>query len=79
MRIGFKRIKDDTLVIVDNSCGETLPLYSLKEKGFSTKGPDRGLGLSNLAELLSSDRFELMTQIRDYRFKQTIRICKEGE
>lgn len=79
LRIGFKRIKDDTLVIVDNSCGETLPLYSLKEKGFSTKGPDRGLGLSNLAELLSSDRFELMTQIRDYRFKQTIRICKEGE
>lgn len=79
LRIGFKRIKDDTLVIVDNSCGETLPLHSLKEKGFSTKGPDRGLGLSNLAELLSSDRFELMTQIRDYRFKQTIRICKEGE
>lgn len=61
------------VVIVKNSCPEDLPpLYQLEEKGFSTKGPNRGIGLSNLQEIMEESDFLLETEIVDHYFIQKI-------
>lgn len=47
--------KESTSVhfIIQNSCRKDIPkVYQLKEEGFSTKGNKRGLGLSNVEDLL---------------------------
>lgn len=61
------------VVIVKNSCPEDLPpLYQLEEKGYSTKGPNRGIGLSNLQEIMEESDFLLETEIVDHYFIQKI-------
>ncbi|MGM0214739.1 sensor histidine kinase [Enterococcus sp. AZ109] len=61
------------VIIVKNSCAESLPpLYQLEEKGFSTKGVDRGIGLSNLQEIIEETDFLLETEIVDNYFIQKI-------
>ena len=61
------------MIIVKNSCSEDLPpLYQLEEKGYSTKGPNRGIGLSNLQEIMEETDFLLETEIVDHYFIQKI-------
>lgn len=61
------------LIIVKNSCVANLPpLYQLEEKGFSTKGANRGIGLSNLKEIMEETDFLLETEIVDHYFIQKI-------
>lgn len=61
------------VVIVKNSCSEDLPpLYQLEEKGYSTKGTNRGIGLSNLQEIMEETDFLLETEIVDRYFIQKI-------
>ncbi|MEO1768490.1 sensor histidine kinase [Candidatus Enterococcus ferrettii] len=61
------------VVIVKNSCSEDLPpLYQLEEKGYSTKGQNRGIGLSNLQEIMEEADFLLETEIVDHYFIQKI-------
>ncbi len=61
------------LIIVKNSCVDNLPpLYQLEEKGFSTKGANRGIGLSNLKEIMEETDFLLETEIVDHYFIQKI-------
>lgn len=61
------------VIIVKNSCSEDLPpLYQLEEKGYSTKGPNRGIGLSNLQEIMEETDFLLETEIVDHYFIQKI-------
>jgi two-component system sensor histidine kinase AgrC len=41
-------------IIVKNTCREAIPrIHQLKKEGFSTKGEGRGLGLSNMADLIN--------------------------
>lgn len=76
--VSLQHDNGDILITIANSYSGTLhPLHVLKERGFSTKGPDRGLGLSNLVELLSAEHFELTTQVNEQQFKQVIRLCQE--
>lgn len=74
-------IKDGDVIsiIVQNTCRKEIPkIHLMKKPGFSTKGKDRGLGLSNLHELLSPLRnVTTETTIRDNLFIQIIYIQLE--
>lgn len=43
-----------TVIIIQNSCIDNIPLFKINEKGFSTKGTNRGLGLYNAKKILDS-------------------------
>ena len=63
--------------IVQNTCRPDIQkLYTLKQAGFSTKGEGRGLGLSNLTEIVEShsSNITLQTSIADGNFTQRLRI-----
>ena len=73
-------IKDVAFVeiVISNSCREQLPLPSqMYKRGFSTKGKDRGLGLSNLDNIVERIRnVELETDISNGMFTQQVKILK---
>lgn len=53
VELGIVSKKGSTLFVVKNSCSEqTPPIYKMFEYGFSTKGDNRGIGLSSVRELL---------------------------
>lgn len=66
-------------IIIYNTCRENLPqVHQMKQEGFSTKSENRGLGLSNLENLLSSlKNVTLDTQCSNGTFIQIIEISKE--
>jgi two-component system sensor histidine kinase AgrC len=76
LRVGFIKREDSLIVIIVNSCLEDVPpIYRLNKKGFSTKGENRGVGLSNLKMIL--DKYEnvfLDTIIEDNTFLQKVTI-----
>ncbi|ALS02215.1 hypothetical protein ATZ33_12725 [Enterococcus silesiacus] len=63
-------------VILQNSCREDIPkLHKLKTRGFSTKGENRGNGLSNVQEIVTeADNLYLSTSIVDDLFTQKLVI-----
>lgn len=76
IRVALIRRDSAVLIVVTNSCRPNGPeLFKVYEKGFSTKGQNRGLGLSNLKEIVSQcDNVTLDTQIKDGQFIQEIEI-----
>lgn len=78
--IGVIRKDEDVIFIIANTCRpDTLPLHQLRKEGFSTKGGNRGLGLSILTELVA--QFEdvfLETTIENERFTQILTISQEA-
>ncbi|GGO06593.1 sensor histidine kinase [Saccharibacillus kuerlensis] len=53
LQVGFVKDQKALHIIVQNSCRPDIPrVHKLKENGFSTKGPGRGLGLASLTELV---------------------------
>jgi len=71
--------KEQTVVfIVQNTCSTNLPPISqLRKAGFSTKGKGRGLGLSNLTELVAvHPNIILQTNITEGNFIQKLSIGK---
>lgn len=68
----------DTIITVENTCRAELPALSkLQVDGFSTKGSQKGYGLTSLNECFSRSPFLLRTVITKERFSQSVRI--EGE
>ena len=65
-------------IIVQNTCRKDMPkIHQLKKEGFSTKGNDRGLGLSNMRELINKcDNAMLETTIENDYFIQRLIINK---
>ena len=54
MAIGFIKKNNSVIIVVSNSfSGDIPPIHKLYKLGFSTKGENRGLGLSNLREIMS--------------------------
>lgn len=45
-----------TVIVIQNSCRDNIPLFKINEKGFSTKGENRGLGLYNAKKIV--DKYE---------------------
>ncbi|MBD3920876.1 GHKL domain-containing protein [Paenibacillus sp. PR3] len=64
------------LIAVTNSCRSNTPeLHRIFERGFSTKGTNRGLGLSNLKEIVSrTESATLDTQIVNGEFIQLLEV-----
>ncbi|MGX7014994.1 sensor histidine kinase [Vagococcus silagei] len=80
LEIGVFDMEMYYLFIVKNSISDDIkPLHILKEKGFSTKGKNRGLGLFNLDELSKKEEdLILETEVKQNSFIQKIMIKKEG-
>ncbi len=76
MSIAFIKKEHSLLIVVVNTIGGEIPkLFKVFQKGFSTKGENRGLGLSNLKELVSQcDNVTLETKIEGRLFFQEIEI-----
>jgi len=65
--------------VVKNTCRPDLPnIRQLNQPGYSTKGENRGLGLSNLLELVASTpNVALLTNIEDGYFIQRLIVGEE--
>ena len=63
------------IVLINTFDGEMPPISKLFKQGFSTKGENRGLGLSNLKEIISKYKnISLDTSINENMFCQEITI-----
>lgn len=78
VEIGIFDMEMSYLVIIKNSVRENIePLYQLEVEGYSTKGENRGLGLSNLNEISQREKnLTLETEITPLAFIQKITLMK---
>ena len=78
LKVAIISVENKTTVMIENSWVlATIPMKKFFEKGFSTKGKDRGLGLATVDELVSRyEQLELVTEINDERFIQIL-VAKE--
>lgn len=80
VKLGIINKEDSIIILIINSCPENSPpIYKMFQEGFSTKGTNRGLGLSNLKEILSNYKnifFE--TSIENGEFIQNLQVLNEG-
>ncbi|WP_072986465.1 sensor histidine kinase [Clostridium cavendishii] len=76
IKIALINKKNSVIFIVENSYdGEVIKLHEIFKKGYSTKGENRGLGLYNLKNILSSyENVYLDTVINEDEFIQNIEI-----
>lgn len=76
VRVAVIQRAQSVLIAVSNSCRHTTPeLYRIFERGFSTKGTNRGHGLSNLKEIVSNtESATLDTQITNGEFIQLLEV-----
>lgn len=77
--IGIFSVKGDTIFVIENTARQKIePMQVLKQKGFSTKGEGRGLGLSNVDELTAMEpNILLETIISEERFIQKVIVIGE--
>ncbi|MCW1911180.1 GHKL domain-containing protein [Lactiplantibacillus paraplantarum] len=70
---------NSTVFLVQNTVFEELPpLWKLKAEGYSTKGKDRGIGLSNLGKIVNrNDNMILETRVLESTFLQRLTIKGE--
>lgn len=67
------------LIKIENSSREKVSLWRLEERGYSTKGKGRGLGLHNVQQMLKQNKFaSLETEVQSNVFSQTLIIRKTG-
>lgn len=76
MSVGFIKKNNSVIIVVSNSFSGTVPPISkIYKQGFSTKGENRGLGLSNLREMMGKYKnITIDTSIKDNNFFQEITI-----
>lgn len=81
IQIAFIKTDQSVLIIIMNKAPENLPkLHTLYQEGFSTKGKDRGLGLSTLKEITDSKRnVFLETTIENNYFIQKLEIMNSDD
>lgn len=82
LKLGIINKKNSIVILIINSClKENPPIYKMFENGFSTKGPNRGLGLSTLKEILSTYKnISFDTSIENEEFIQNLQILNtKGE
>lgn len=82
LQVAFIHHLQEVVIVVANSCqGEVLPLYQLQKEGFSTKGDGRGLGLTNLKQIMNEQTTLMLdTECKEGLFTQKITILQgEGD
>ncbi|MDD7796076.1 sensor histidine kinase [Clostridium sp. 'White wine YQ'] len=73
--IGFVRVYETLLIVIKNNCVSVPKVFEINRKGFSTKGKNRGLGLSNLREIIDKyDNVFLETNTKDTEFIQKLTL-----
>ncbi|WP_297420059.1 GHKL domain-containing protein [Clostridium sp.] len=75
LKIAIINKENSILIVIINGMKEEVPIYKVYQKGFSTKGENRGLGLYNLKEITNKyANVSLDTLIEDGEFKQILQI-----
>lgn len=76
LRVAIIKNKSYSIIVIGNSySGKLPPLYRMMEKGYSTKGQNRGLGLFNVKSLVQGlPNVTLETEIKKEMFVQVLRI-----
>lgn len=76
LKVAILKIINYTYFIIYNTIDKDVPpLYKIIEKGFSTKGENRGLGLSNIKEIIYHyPQVDLETKIEANSFTQILKI-----
>ncbi len=79
IRIAFFKEEESVTLIIMNKCDDDIPrVHELFEEGFSTKGKNRGLGLSTLKEITDNNENVLLdTVIENSFFVQKIEIIEK--
>lgn len=79
LSIAIFLIEKDTYIIIENTTKNDMQsLHEIKKEGFSTKGKDRGLGLSNANQLIQKYPYLLLeTSIEKNKFIQTLIILND--
>lgn len=74
IQLGFIKKRYSKLIVVRNTCkNNNVSVYKLYEKGYSSKGNNRGLGLSNLKEIINKyECCNIDTFIEEGMFNQVI-------
>lgn len=78
--VAFMNFEEDIVIVISNTCKEiAFPLSKLKKEGVSTKGDDRGFGLTILSEIVDQlNGVYLETSYKNDQFTQVLTISKEG-
>lgn len=76
VNFGIIKKSNSIVFVVENSCKEKIEhVYKLTQKGFSTKGENRGIGLHNLKEIISKyDNITFNLESKDKIFTAEIWI-----
>ena len=80
MNVSLVDLDIETILVIQNSRKKRqLDLEEIYQTDFSTKGEGRGLGLSNIKEIINNyEGIILDTKIEDEYFIQAMRVRKEG-
>lgn len=78
IKIGFIKDNQSLIIVICNSYKGDIPsVDKLYKKGYSTKGTNRGIGLTSLREIINKyETIYLDTLIEDGEFTQTITLDK---
>lgn len=82
IRIAFIKLEQSTMIVILNKIQENtqLKIHYVFREGYSTKGKNRGLGLSILKEIVNANNhIVLHTKIEQPYFIQEIEIKQEGK
>lgn len=76
IRVAFINLEASILIVVLNKItNPAIKVHEIYREGYSTKGPNRGVGLSILKEIVSrSEHITLNTRIDDHYFIQELEI-----
>lgn len=79
LSVVFFKMEDTIHIIIQNDCDSSIiqSISLLEEEGFSTKGKNRGLGLSNVKALLRNRPILLETNISENKFTQELIVLPE--
>lgn len=81
LSIAIFKMEGQSVIAVENSTKEaSIDIAPLKQRGFSTKGTGRGLGLANIEEILFRyDNVSLETESAQHRFVQLLSVTPKQD
>ena len=81
LSIAIFKMENQSVIVVENSTKEaSIDVAPLKQRGFSTIGTGRGLGLANIEEILFRyDNVTLETESAQHRFVQLLSITPKED
>ncbi|MGT2928687.1 GHKL domain-containing protein [Streptococcus dentasini] len=74
LSIAYFKVDNQQFFVVENATKEEqVPISHIFDNGYSSKGPDRGIGLANVERIISEyENVSLATMSNDYLFRQTL-------